>query len=143
MLTPETPFPHPGSYALLLAKADPRRALSAAPDAYEAPQLARIIRTYQQRPGVVTALISLPLRDGASGNREVDLDDLTDATPLTGKEAREMIDISRELTGKRVRDRQGKEARYAELRLRAVFAPLLELRLRKLAERDASKRKAA
>lgn len=136
MLNGATEFPQAGSYGLLLSPRPPGSATAGwGPETggtITGPQLVRIIRRFPDR----SVLVSLPLVDGASGTRTVEDDHLIDATPLTNGESREMTELSRELTKQRVRDRKGKQARYDALRLRAVYAPLLAVKLRELAARQ-------
>lgn len=140
MLNGATQFPHAGSYCLLLSPAPPaqqRQAGDPQPEEIKGPQLVRIIRHFLDR----TALVSLPLLDGASGTRTVPCADLLDATPLTAGEGRRMIDLGRELRQKRVLSRAEKQALHDALKRRAIYAPLLAAKLRELAARE--RRKAA
>jgi hypothetical protein len=130
MLSPETPFPYVGSYALYCD-----------PDA-EPPQADELVRINWRREGF--AMVSFPLRDGASGNKTVPFADLIDATPLSSEEAREFHDLDRALFGRvdgavgkdgrrtRLSAKQKREAaRRDALRRRTIYAPLLERLLRK------------
>ncbi|MES2137992.1 MAG: hypothetical protein V4502_13165, partial [Pseudomonadota bacterium] len=73
MLNTPAPFPYVGSYGLL--ETDDR----------ESPRT-ELIRIVFRREGFTT--VSFPLREGASGNREVPEDALIDGTPLTREEMR-------------------------------------------------------
>ncbi len=110
MLTPETPFPYAGSYALLV---DPDAA---------APQAAELVRILARRPSEqgVFAMVSFPLRADASGNKVVAEAELIDATPLTQAEAREFHDLDRELHGRRLRMIYAPRAGELMRRLRAL-----------------------
>lgn len=135
MLDGATEFPNVGSYALLLSPAPPaqhRQAGDPNQEEVTGPQLVRILRFNPQLS--TDAFVSLPLREGASGNRTVPFSQIVDATPLSGAEGKEMCDLGRELKGQRVRDRATKQARFDALKQRAVYAPLLALQLRRLAE---------
>jgi hypothetical protein len=119
MLSPETPFPYVGSYALFVD-----------PDA-PPPQADELVRINWRREGF--AMVSFPLRDGASGNKTVPFADLIDATPLSSEEAREFHDLDRALFGRSLRTAKQKReaARRDALRRRTIYAPLLERLLRK------------
>jgi hypothetical protein len=123
MLIPETPFPHAGSYALLV---DP----GARP-----PQPAELVRILARE--TMRILVGFPLRDGASGNKAVGKDDLIDASPLTPAEEREYHDLDRELRGREIRTPRLKklQARRAELRVRMIYAPLMARLIRQAATR--------
>lgn len=121
LLSPETPFPQVGSYALLIDRDRPLEQQSA--------ELVRILRRYRMdRDAPVT--VAFPLREGASGTKSVVVSDLIDATPLTSAESREMTDLGRALTGPRVRGRKAKAERYGQLRARAIWAPHFDRLLR-------------
>lgn len=136
MLNAETPFPNPGSYALTL---DPVSGLDAG-----RVELVRILRHPQAVRGTAEdgaqVLVTFPLRDGASGTRTVPFAELIDATPLTGAEGREMIDLDRELRSKPLRDRAKKQARHDALRQRAIWASRIRLLLAEAARREAKRR---
>jgi len=72
MLSTPTPYPQVGSYALL--------------DLDGTAQLARIIARDQGG----SAVVSLPLIPGSSGNRSVTIGELEDPTPLTPEERTEL-----------------------------------------------------
>jgi hypothetical protein len=133
MLSNQTPFPYPGSYALLVD-----------PDA-PAPQPNELVRINWRREG--WAMVSFPLRDGASGNKVVAFADLIDATPLSAEETREFHELDRGLGGRDPRNfSKGQRARAARrdaLRRRIVHAPLLERRMRDMRALHARQRKAA
>ena len=132
MLDPATPFPHVGSYALLIDEDKPL-----------GEQRVELIRILRHNPQLQTeAFVSFPLREGASGNMTARFSAIIDATPLTGAEGREMVDLGRELRGSRVRDRAKKEARRDALESRARWAPLM-LRLIDQAAKVEAKRRAA
>lgn len=125
MLSPETPFPQVGSYALLIDRDRPIERQSA--------ELVRILRRYRMGWDAPVTL-AFPLREGAGGTKNGVLSDLIDATPLTSAESREMTDLRRALTGQRVRGRKTKAERYAQLRSRAIWAPHFERLLRQARE---------
>jgi hypothetical protein len=141
LLNAETPFPNVGSYALTV---DPLSGLHAAQ--------VELVRILGVRTGslaelgitehVVECLVSFPLRDGASGTRTVPFDKLIDATPLTGREGKEMVDLARELRGPKVRARANKKLRHDALKQRAIWAPHLRLLLVEAARREARRRAA-
>lgn len=107
MLASATDFPLPGSFALYRD--------DTLPIDRQRPELARILER-----GPLTALISLPLRLGAGGNRRVPIGDLIDGTPLTKDEERELADIQRALRS-RVRGRAKLETRAKALRDRSIW----------------------
>lgn len=111
MLSPATPYPQPGSYALY---EDPEL-----PPADRHAELVRIIER-----GAAVVLVSFPLREGASGNQRVPLSDLIDATPLSAEEGREMTDLQRSLVGKSMRTKAQKsaKARLETLQSRAIWS---------------------
>jgi hypothetical protein len=132
MLTPGTPFPYVGSYALYCD-----------PDA-EPPQADELVRINWRRSERSVGeggrsieqefcMVSFPLRDGASGNKTVPFADLIDATPLSSEEAREFHDLDRALFGRSLRTAKQKReaARRDALRRRTIYAPLLERLLRR------------
>ena len=138
MLAGATEYPNAGSYALLLCPAPPGTATAGwgpQQEEIKGPQLVRIIRTPINPDGLF--LVSLPLVDGASGTKAVPADELIDATPLTGAEGKEMVELARELTRKRLRDRAGKKARHDALRHRAIWSPMLLSKLKELRAREA------
>lgn len=102
MLTAPAPFPQIGAYALFYDDGDRKT------------HLVRI----QRRHGP-DAVISFPLRAGASGTRTVPLADLLDGTPLTGSERAEWRRLEAELRGM-VRPGKARIDRAAELRLREI-----------------------
>lgn len=154
MLSGATEFPQAGSYALLLSPAPPvqrRQAGDPQQEETQGPQLVRIIRLLPPgtppsgqpaAPGGWRALVSLPLVADAGGTRTVDFAELVDGTPLASDESREMTDLQRELARSRVRGRRAKQLRFEALRSRAVWAPLLKVKLqqhqRLLAKREAA-----
>lgn len=117
MLSPATPFPQVGSHALLIDEAQPIGSQRA--------ELVRILRRYRMGADAPVT-VAFPLRQGASGTKSVTVGDLIDATPLTGAEGREMVELSRQLTGMRVRGRAAKQARHDALRNRAIWAPHMQ-----------------
>ena len=90
MLSPETPFPYVGSYALYED-----------PDA-PAPQRTELVRILARRPGNdgAYAMVAFPLRDGAGGNKLVPEAGLIDGTPLSPEEERQYHDLDRHLGGR-------------------------------------------
>lgn len=130
MLNVETPFPYVGSHALFNDPDMPK------------PQPTELVRILWRREGF--AMISFPLRDGASGNKVVPADELIDASPLSGEETREFHDLDRDLIArgivavagtsgrpKRLTPRQkALKARRDALKQRMIFAPLMERLLR-------------
>lgn len=126
MLATPAPFPFPGSYALLV---DPLLPL-----AERRAELARILER-----GASVALIALPLREGAGGNRRVPIGDLLDGTELTPVEAREMVDLARALAGCSGRTSKQKEqrTRYDRLRARCIWSGPLRRQLDRLSARQA------
>jgi hypothetical protein len=119
LLTPETPFPHVGSYALL-----------------EREGRDQLVRIQWRRENEI--VVSFPLRDGASGTLRVDPADLIDATPLTPAEEREFHDLDRSLRGSSLRTPKQKArlARRDALRKRMIVAPIAARLMRQLRERD-------
>lgn len=148
MLTPETPFPYPGSYAL-------HTDLDLAP-----PQPTELVRIQWRRvdsEGRGFVAVSFPLRDGASGNKVVPADALIDATELAPEEQREFHILDRELIArgivaavggdaprKRLTARQKNLlARRDALKERMIWSRFIAPKLREMRARDAMKRKAA
>jgi hypothetical protein len=129
MLNVETPFPYVGSHALFNDLDLP------------APQETELARIMWRREGF--AMIALPLRDGASGNKIVPADQLIDATPLSPAEVREFHDLDRSLVGRSLKTPKQKrlKARRDFLKQRMIFAPIMERLLR--AARARTERKAA
>jgi hypothetical protein len=107
MLHPATPFPHVGSYALLVD-----------PDA-QAPQAADVV-------------VGFPLRAGAGGTKRVAADQLIDATPLTSDETRAFHQLDRALAGTsgRTAKQRAQRAMRDALKQRLIYAPLLDRLLR-------------
>ena len=128
MLNAETPFPNPGSYALTV---DPVSGLDAAQ--------VELVRILEAPPGGLV-LVSFPLRDNAGGTKRIAASELIDATPLTGAEGKEIIDLDRELRGSRVTKRAEKRLRHDALHSRAVWAPHMRLLLVEAARREAKRR---
>lgn len=128
MLTPETPFPYPGSYALHVDTDRPAPEQSA--------ELVRIL----WRTGLHTG-VAYPLREGASGNRIVEHGELIDATALDHYERKELAELYRELHGRVIRSVRMREKaeRLERLRSRATWAVFLGQQLRKHYERTARK----
>lgn len=120
MLSPRTPFPQPGSYALYVDPDDGVR---------RGNELARIL----ERRGPFT-LIALPLRDGAGGNKVVSQAELIDASPLTIAEEREFHELDRALAGREPRNfskrQRASAARRDALRTRMIMGPILDRLLR-------------
>jgi hypothetical protein len=131
MLSPETPFPYNGSYALLVDTDRP-----------ESEQRSELVRINWRREGFV--MVSFPLREGASGNKTVAFADLIDGTPLSAEEEREFHDLDRGLAGRSLRTAKQKrdKARRDALRERMIYSRFLA---RALAEMrgQAQRRKAA
>lgn len=133
MLSNETPFPYPGSYGLLID-----------PDA-PAPQPNELVRINWRREG--WAMVSFPLRGGASGNKVIAAGDLIDATPLTADEEREFHESDRALAGRDPRNFSKRQrwlkARRDLFRLRMIHAPVMERLMRDMRERQARQQEAA
>jgi hypothetical protein len=127
MLDAPTPFPTIGSYALLIDQDQP---------APQEAELVRIIGCRFPKDGPV-ALLAFPLREGASGNKEVPLASLTDATPLSIEEQREFHVLDRELFGRTIRTQKQKEkeARRTELKRRTLWGPFFNKALREMRAR--------
>lgn len=129
MLSPATPFPHPGSYGLhedpALAPGD-RRA-----------ELVRILER-----GNAVALVAYPLREGAGGNQRVPLADIVDATPLTHEESREMTDLARSLVGRSMRTKaqRAAKARHDVLQSRNIWSGSLQRQLDTMNARQRAQR---
>jgi hypothetical protein len=141
MLSNETTFPYPGSYALLIDEDAP----PPTPD-----ELVRINWRQIRDSGsgaAEVAMVSFPLREGASGNKIVPFAQLIDATPLTAEERREFHDLDRALDGRDPRNfskaQRWRAARRDALRRRMVHAPVMERLLRTLRDHQARQRKAA
>lgn len=144
MLTPDAPFPYPGSYALY---EDPDRPY---------PQPTELVRIMWCAPSravgpdggsfeQVIVAVSFPLRAGAGGNKAVPADKLIDATPLTAAEQREFHDLDRALFGRSLRTKRQKalKARRDQLHRRALWAPFMAKRLRALREQQARQQQRA
>ncbi|HVM38324.1 MAG TPA: hypothetical protein VM265_08060 [Sphingomicrobium sp.] len=138
MLSPETPFPQVGSYALYHDDALPIDNRSS--------ELVRIL----ERAGD-SVLIAFPLRQGAAGNKRVALAELIDGTPLDRDAARELHDLDRQLAGRvdgavgvdgrriRLTPRQKELGKRRDaLKARMIWAPILATRLTELAARQRS-----
>jgi hypothetical protein len=126
MLQSPTPYPYPGSYALYVDT-----------DLPESEQRLELVRINWRQATIVQvlAMVSFPLRDGASGNKTVRADDLIDGTPLTAEETREFHDLDRGLAGRSMRTAKQKAqgARRDALRKRILNAPVLARLLREAA----------
>jgi hypothetical protein len=134
MLKTATEFPHAGSFALYVDTAQPPRQQRA--------ELVRIQRRYSQPAGDAVfemAAVSFPLRQGASGNLTVKLDQLIDGTLLDHSERREHADLERHLKGReRLTPKLKAQLLRAEkLRSRAIFSMVLESELAKLRSLEA------
>lgn len=118
MLQPQTPFPHVGSYALLVDTDTPT------------PADVELVRIQWRRESEI--VVSFPLRDGASGTKRVDPAQLIDASPLTTAEAREFKELDRALFGRSLRTPKQKrdKARRDALHLRIIYGPVLDRQLR-------------
>lgn len=106
MLAAETPFPHPGSWALV--------------DVNGSTHVAKILSSH--RDGTVTIALDAVL--GASGNRKIPATELTDPTPLTLHEEGEMDRLDREIRRTKRPDRKKLEA-WTKLRTRMINAATL------------------
>lgn len=135
MLTPETPFPYPGSYALHTDLDLP------------APQPTELVRIQWRRvdsEGRGFVAVSFPMRNGASGNKVVPADAVVDATELSAEEQREFHQLDRGLRGRSGRTKRQKAeiARRDALKERMIWSRFIAPKLREMRERDAL-RKAA
>ena len=128
MLKAPTPFPHVGSFALLVDKTLPIDQ-----------QRAELVRIMRHDPSNGWFAVAFPLRVGASGNRMVTAADLIDGTALDQDEKRELADLQRHLHGReRLTPKMKQQQVRAEaLRQRAIFAVLLDSELRKLSRLEA------
>jgi hypothetical protein len=129
MLDAPTPFPNIGSYGLLIDEDEP---------APQAAELVRIIACRFDGDGAAIALLSFPLREGARGNKEVPLDALIDATPLTIEEQREFHDLDRQLFGRtsfRSKGLKAKEERRETLKRRILWGPFFDRKLKAMRDR--------
>lgn len=129
MLTPETAYPYPGSYALHIDMDQPP------------PQAAELVRVHWRRvdsDGRDFVAVSFPLRAGASGNKVVPADSLIDGTPLSGEESREFHDLDRALDGRSLRTKRQKAlaARRDALKQRTIWSPFLANKRRDMRQRD-------
>lgn len=125
MLSPETPFPEIGSYALFI---DNNRA----PELQEH-ELVRIQRRWNShRGGPFFVLVSFPLRDGASGTMVVAEADLIDGTALTREEEREFHELDLALLNRTIRTAKQRliKARRDALKDRMLAGPVLDRLLR-------------
>lgn len=144
MLKTQAPFPHVGSFALLVDTHQPesqQRAELVRLMRYDVPRVASERGWLAGEPTRIpspcrNAAVSFPLRTGASGNRLVYAEDLIDGTPLTKAEERELADLQRTVA-RQVRPNRAKIERAESLRKRAIFSVLLAAELRKLAALDA------
>lgn len=135
MLNQPAPFPYVGSYALF-------------EDDDGETHLVRIQAKRPEREGAtdrVFAMISFPLRDGASGNKVVAFDQLADGTPLTREEQREFHDLDRALVGRSLRTPKQKiaKARRDALKARILAEPILTRLIRQVSGKAARQRQAA
>lgn len=105
MLNSATPFPQVGSYALL-----------------EEGRETHLVRIQRRTAGTDECVISIVGREGATGNRTVLVEDLTDGTALTADEQREMDSLASKFGCKAI-------TRYEELRTRFINARALDRRL--------------
>lgn len=135
MLSPATPFPYVGSYALYEDPDQP------------APQRTELVRILARRPDhdAAYAMVSFPLREGASGNKMVPEAALIDGTPLTDAEAREFHDLDRDLAGRTLRTKRQKHrgARRDALKGRMIWSRYLARQLAELRRREERAREAA
>lgn len=116
MIKSPAEFPFSGSYALHVVAGEP--------------QLVRILEWIgPQTEGSARVLVTYPLRIGASGNAQLPLAELIDATPLDAAERIELAKLEEGLAGK-PRPRKLALAREAELRGRAVQSTVLEKLIR-------------
>jgi hypothetical protein len=136
MLTPETPYPYPGSYALHVDMDQPQ------PSAAE---LVRIMWRRVDSEGRGFVAVSFPLRDGASGNKVVPADALIDGTALSDAEQREFHDLDRGLRGcsGKTPGQKKRAARRDALKSRTIWSRFLARQLRELRARNAVKQRAA
>lgn len=119
MIKSPAPFPQPGSFAL------------------HGEQLVRILGT---DPVEQVAIVSYPLRIGATGNTRLGLSDLSDATALTPAEQAELSELGAKLAGQS-RPKKADVAREKALADRVARARILEKHLaeavrRKLLDRQ-------
>jgi hypothetical protein len=130
MLPTEAPFPYAGSYCLVEHEGRD--------------QLARIINRAWFNGGA-RALISLPLRPDAGGNRWVAESELIHATGLSAEEAREFHDLDRLIFARSIswrRKHKAELARRDALKRRMIVAPLMRQLLRSLRVQEARRRAA-
>jgi hypothetical protein len=126
MLTPETPYPYPGSYALFIDRD--------LPESQQHEELVRIMWRRADDDGSWVA-VSFPQRAGASGTKVVPAGELIDATPLSGPEAVEFHNLDRHLFGRtsfRSKRLKAMKARRETLHSRAVWAPHMARLLRQV-----------
>lgn len=129
MLATPAPYPHVGSYALLIDLTNDHRA-----------ELVRVqARWNQHRGGAFAVTVAFPNRIGAGGTRNVEETDLIDATPLTRLEERDLTDGLRELRG---RDKLSPRLRTIKtrtdaLRHRQIYSVIMASELAVLREREA------
>jgi hypothetical protein len=130
MLSTPAPFPHVGSFALLIDTDHPVERQRA--------ELVRIIGR-EGRPVFNGARIAFPNRIGATGNKLVPFADLIDATPLTKAEERELTDGLGDLRGReRLSPRlKAVKARTDALRHRQVYSLILGAELAVMNAREA------
>lgn len=132
MLKTPAPYPYVGSYALL--ETDDRESPRTELVRIVFRRFAHVVGEDGHAVAQALAVVAFPLRDGASGNREVPEDQLIDGTPLTSAEKRILADLDRELARRKVRNQRQQylAGRRDRLKQRAVYAPLLERKLREL-----------
>ncbi len=122
MLRTPAPFPEVGSFALFVD--------TGLPAAQQRAELVRILRHDNINDRHFCA-VAFPLRLGATGNRNVPIGELIDATPLTVPEQRELTDLQRDLRGRKRRNAI-KAARSHALAQRLTWSVLLLTEQRKL-----------
>lgn len=120
MIKSPAAFPFPGSYALHVVAGTP--------------ELVRVLEWIGPQGRVpfeddATALVAFPLRIGASGNTQVPLATLIDATPLDADERQELSALEAKLAGSK-RPRKADLARELQLRSRDVQSTVLEKLIR-------------
>lgn len=130
MLSTPAPYPHVGSYALLI---DPNN-----PVELQRAELVRIIGRDHQ-PEFPGSRIVFPNRLGSTGFRMVSEADLIDATPLTKLEERDLTDGLGDLRGRDKLSPRLKaiKARTDALRHRQIYSIILAAELAVLHAREA------
>ena len=134
MLNIPAPYPHVGSYALLIDTNLPveQRRAELVRLTGRSVAVSSVNGTITGREELVT--VTFPLRTGATGVRTLGLAELIDGTPLNRAEEQELLALETELVGRELLTERLRHAdkRLEELRSRRLYAATLDAEFARL-----------